>query len=75
MLVTVGDVSCWACGGGDSLRTPMAALALGAAAFWLFAHSVLRAWGLSGTREIAAFRRASALRMQHLILNFLSPRI
>ena len=67
MLVTVGTLVAGLAVVAIAFEAPMAALAFGAAAFWLFAHSVLRAWGLLGSREIAAFRRASALRMQHLI--------
>ena len=67
MLVTVGTLVAGLAVVAIAFGAPMAALALGAAAFWLFAHSVLRAWGLSGSREIAAFRRAGATRLQHLI--------
>jgi hypothetical protein len=67
MLVTVGTLVAGLAVVAIAFEAPMAALAFGVAAFWLFAHSVLRAWGLLGSREIAAFRRASALRMQHLI--------
>jgi|SRR5712672_3325430 hypothetical protein len=67
MLVTMGTLVAGLAVVAIAFEAPTAALAFGAAAFWLFAHSVLRAWGLLGSREIAAFRRASALRMQHLI--------
>jgi len=33
----------------------MAALALGATAFWLFAHSVLKAWGSQGRARLRHF--------------------
>ena len=67
MLVTVGTLVAGLAVVAIAFEAPTAALAFGAAAFWLFAHSVLRAWGLLGSREIAAFRRAGAARLQYLI--------
>jgi hypothetical protein len=64
MLVTAGTLVSGLAVVAIAFEAPMA---LGAAAFWLFAHSVSRAWGLLGSREIAAFRRAGSTRLQHLI--------
>jgi hypothetical protein len=60
MLVTVGTLVAGLAVVAVAFESPMAALALGAAAFWLFALS-FEGLGVSGSREIAAFRRASAL--------------